>query len=804
MDFMLPWTRNNRTGQGGFLDPHNLFRGRDAPNPEQNANANGAGDAVAAGQNVPMRPDANPNSPATMRGNRSNMDHEPNASFRGMGNGNTNNNNQLEYTEDSSYSTSSPLQSTLDELNMSILPHDVRLSAILKASQLFDHRDRTKHDYELHEGAARIIYQKLAFVLALQLSSYDSVSSYNMKVQTSGYSEATGGGIDGTGHKTGGIDAHASGHGGNAGSGNSVASNSNTTSIASMQRMRSTRSAQASDADYEISLLTACLEMVHRASNGAIAHTWHSIGMEALPILVKMIERPFHKIQTVLKRAAQLNHSANIVERNIAQACNRENKIVVQKVTKILAVYSLIPEAKIAMTNCPGLLSILVKITDTHNLNRMKGGAGSMRPVTKRMLNKNAELPITDDPSIEFQTATGGNGIQGSSAGLGLYMTEAARFNAIAILTNLAAVEHNRMTMLSEPGLVDNIARVVHNERSDVARQCSALAIMNLTYGDREHVPELAGNELILETIIKLIKDDDPETRRNAAIALFNVACADLNTIKLVRYKGGIILEVLLHCINPDDTNGGAESRPMMRRNSTSSNIETANDEVSTNAAEALFNISCSSIEETTNRLAEHPGLLETLAMTMRSPVASREVKLYCAATLRRMGEIIHAPRKSQLEFLSALVKASMWTRTTCIAEAFLSQAKVSSNRAIMVEHHGLLSALSKQALAVGGVDCDKIRSVAVSAIEHLSRESSNRQHLSQHEGIMLAMTRASYLSNQIQTNRNGGPSGPGPDGNNGAQRQMSGMSDDDSTGSTPTIVNRRLQMALKHLVGAM
>jgi len=59
----------------------------------------------------------------------------------------------------------------------------------------------------------------------------------------------------------------------------------------------------------------------------------------------------------------------------------------------------------------------------------------------------------------------GANGIRGTSAGVGLYMTEASRFNAIAVLTNLTSVEKNRMLMLSEPGLVNNIARVVHNER---------------------------------------------------------------------------------------------------------------------------------------------------------------------------------------------------------------------------------------------------------------------------------------------------------------------------------------------------
>ncbi len=177
-----------------------------------------------------------------------------------------------------------------------------------------------------------------------------------------------------------------------------------------------------------------------------------------------------------------------------------------------------------------------------------------------------------------------------------------------------------------------------------------------------QHVPELAGNELILETIIKLIRDDDAETRRNAAIALFNVACADQNTVKLVRYKGGVILEVLMHCVYPDDGNLPG------------SKINETNDDVSVNAAEALFNISCSSIEETTDRMAQHPRLLETLALTLRSPVASREVKLYCAATLRRYVECI------LLQFIISFTKlifTSVYALLTGLARLSMHQKGV-------------------------------------------------------------------------------------------------------------------------------
>lgn len=366
----------------------------------------------------------------------------------------------------------------------------------------------------------------------------------------------------------------------------------------------------------------------------------------------------------------------------------------------------------------------------------------------------------------------GSNGVRGTSAGVGLYMTEASRFNAIAIMANLAAVEKNRMIMLSEPGLVNNIARVVNNERSDVARQCSSLAIMNLSNGDREHVPELAGNDLLLESIIKLSKDDSPETRRHAVIALFNVACADENTVKLVRYKDGIILDALMRIVG--------DGSDMMQ--------DEIDEDVRTTAAEALFNISCSSINETTDRFANHPNLLETCALVLKTHNVNREVKVYCAAIIKRMAEIIHFPKKCQLELLSAMVKASSWTRTACIAEAFLSQALVIENRKGMVEHHGLLTALSKLALVSGDGESDRVRSAAICAIENLSREVGRvRETLSKHEGIMLAMTRASYGSRSASSTMDM------------SSMYRGGYQEDERSHSSEN--NRNMQLALKRLV---
>ena len=363
-------------------------------------------------------------------------------------------------------------------------------------------------------------------------------------------------------------------------------------------------------------------------------------GTEILPLLVTVLERPFQKIERAVWLAIQ--EKANVpgsLERAVATAVTRDQKLAVQKVTKVLAMYSLVPEAKQPMCDQPGMLRWLTRIVDTHNFNRVKPGAPPIAGMASGGSLDGEGLDAKQAKRLEMATR--------ATSGSGLYMTEAARFNTIATLTNLAAHEANRMPMLREPGLLDNICRAIHNERSDVPKQCAALAIMvrvvsmcytgltsflveysltlstlyslqNMSNGDMENVPEMARNDLVLETLLKLMKEDNPETRRNAVVTIFNVACSDQNTVRLARYRDGTILEALVDLVGSDD--------PILRNH----------DEARANAAETLFNMSCSEISETTDRMANHAGLLECLAVTLRGENTGLEVKMYCSATVSR------------------------------------------------------------------------------------------------------------------------------------------------------------------------
>ena len=653
---------------------------------------------------------------------------------------------------------------------MSILPASLRLTALRQASDYFDHRDRAQHDLELREGAAAVLYQKLAFAIYQAGGLMDSLAGLDLGQQTQ---EAEGVGdaqvLVGQNNTAGksdlvvaaaisqslsndyDIDPSSSSlslpfpskRGAfeiefpNLDDSSTSTASANGSSSSNFSSNLAATTALLEESDREIALITGCLEMVHRASSADVAQAWSSIGYETLPLLVQVLERPVGRVDRAAYLARRGYHlgaygpahrQAGAIEQAVRAAVGRDLRMSVQRVTKLCAIYSLVPQAKAAMAECPGLLAALVRIIDTQQNKRVEEDLYEKPP---RVYQPESSLA----PSATSKSVVIAEQNKGTPAddGLGLHMTEAARFNAIATLTNLAAAEPNRMTMLAEPNLIDAVARVVHNERSDVARQCAALAIMNLSNGDRENVPELAGSNLILETLLVLINDDLAETRRNAAVSLFNLACADQNTIRLARYRDGALLEALSQLLVSDDGANGDGGD---------------DDEARANAAETLFNMSCSEMAETTDRMADHYGLLENLALTLRSPVASIDVKMYCAATLRRFAEVIHSPRPSKGALLAALVKASGWTRTPCVAEAFLAQAEVETNRAVVAQHHGLLNGLSKLALTASGDEADRVRQAAVAAIELLSREVLTRRLLAKNEGIMMALTRASYGTN--------------------------------------------------------
>ena len=94
---------------------------------------------------------------------------------------------------------------------------------------------------------------------------------------------------------------------------------------------------QQTEYDKEIAMVCSCLEMVHRANPDAIAQKWDECGVEILPFLVSVLERPFLKIERAIVLLGSSSNSvaaANVpgsMERAVAMAVTRDMKLAVDE-----------------------------------------------------------------------------------------------------------------------------------------------------------------------------------------------------------------------------------------------------------------------------------------------------------------------------------------------------------------------------------------------------------------------------------------------------------------------------------------
>eukprot|EP00578_Thalassiosira_sp_NH16_P026118 CAMPEP_0181095532 /NCGR_PEP_ID=MMETSP1071-20121207/10565_1 /TAXON_ID=35127 /ORGANISM="Thalassiosira sp., Strain NH16" /LENGTH=1590 /DNA_ID=CAMNT_0023177911 /DNA_START=86 /DNA_END=4858 /DNA_ORIENTATION=+ len=294
-----------------------------------------------------------------------------------------------------------------------------------------------------------------------------------------------------------------------------------------------------------------------------------------------------------------------------------------------------------------------------------------------------------------------------------------SRVDAIAVVVNLACAEENKIMLVYHPGLLDAVINIANHDPIDEAREHAAIVLMNLAYAEENKV-HMVNQDHLLDTLVHLLSDVSPFTRRYASAALFTLACTYANTAVMARHCDGGILEALRKVLLNDPI-----------------------DEARVNAAEALFNMARNNSDDTVENMGNHPRLLASLSHSVLTDY-SADVRAYSARALEWLSADIHYPMPCHRILLKALTKASQWTKTTCIAEALKMQASLSENRKPMVEHPGLLDALATLSL-LDGINDDDVQTCAISAIERLSKEASTRHIMVKNEGVMTALTKATF-----------------------------------------------------------
>jgi len=456
----------------------------------------------------------------------------------------------------------------------------------------------------------------------------------------------------------------------------------------------------------EIRQICELLELVTvNADMHAVENSFEDVGRECLPLLTTVLELPFllmrendpgsrkstTEIRVVSSKAVD---DRDKLRQRVGWKSSSDRKMTTQYVCKVLAKYSFLDDSSHCMAIQPHLLPSLIRIMDVSH-----------------------------------------------------GMTTKARYSALAILSNLAQMgdSDTRVILSSYPGLLQAVAKMALPNEDPISRQVASRTLMHLTYGNDDHVPlvhllhegvdkPLQATEVsALDVWIQLLRDSDPLVRRYTIFGLYNAACGDENTLSMVVHKGGALLDSLI----------------------LTATLEEEDAEIRILALETIYNLSCSSLFQVHKAIGGHPGLLMAIASFLRfrerAPLPTKETS---ACVLHRMAQVLtveHTPQCQQTLF-SALVLGSSWTQTPDLARAFDLQA--ADNPEGMCKHSGLLDALSAQALIVGeNENCWQVRAAAISAIIRLALAENNMELLAHHEGIMLALTRASFEHNPYTLN---------------------------------------------------
>lgn len=340
------------------------------------------------------------------------------------------------------------------------------------------------------------------------------------------------------------------------------------------------------------------------------------------------------------------------------------------------------------------------------------------------------------------------------------------RIARIRIVANLANCEENKVLMLEHEGLLDSILRIGHLDLSETAREYASTALMDLASAPANQV-SMAKNEKLLGTLVKMVLVEKIATTRESAItALQNLAFTKDNRKILVNFKDGIVLEALKKALNSDK-----------------------NDKARRRAAGALTNLAC---EETAEKMGSHKGLLDSMAIVSTKD-ENEDVQMRASLALTKIASNVTNKMDCYEALLDALVVASLSSASNSVSAVIRVKARDPENRESMARHPGILDTLADICISPGanlkdkdnamraimhltnensnrkhmcnktvlealvkgaaaeGKDMEDIRDSAIRAIERLATEISNRPYMARHEGLLVAIAKATEREAKIE-----------------------------------------------------
>lgn len=338
-------------------------------------------------------------------------------------------------------------------------------------------------------------------------------------------------------------------------------------------------------------------------------------------------------------------------------------------------------------------------------------------------------------------------------------LNEESRILRLRIMANLANANENKAIMLDHAGLLDSLLRVANLDLSVSAREFAAATLMDLTIVPYNQVL-MAENDKLIAVLIKLslFDDEKEETREFAITALQNLAFAKENRKRLINFGGGMVIEALKKNL---------KSNPIYKARR--------------RAAGTLTNLAT---EETAEKLGNHPGLLQALAVVSKMD-GNNEVRERASLALMKIANNITSSMSCYSSLLDALVLSASDSNFSNFAAVMRSKTKNPENKVLIAKHEGVLETLARISTSrqsttkdresamktimhltqnetnrkmmanklildaaihcanLKGFENENARDAAIVALERLGTEMSNRKAMANHEGLLVAIAQA-------------------------------------------------------------
>jgi hypothetical protein len=334
------------------------------------------------------------------------------------------------------------------------------------------------------------------------------------------------------------------------------------------------------------------------------------------------------------------------------------------------------------------------------------------------------------------------------------------------IAANLINCDDNKARLLENQGFLDAILRIAHMDLSDLAREYAGVALMDLASAPANQVP-MAKDEKLLGTLVKMVLVEQIASARESAItAIQNLAFTKENRTRLVRFKEGIVLEALRKAFSGDKNDkarrraAGAltnlacdETAEIMGAHKglldTLAVVSTKdeNKEVQSRAVMALTKLAAS----ITIKMSSHESLLDALVVASLSPVSNsvsailrvkardpenRERLARHPGVLDTLADICISPRSDIKDKDNAM-------------RALMHLTNESGNKKAMCNKK-ILEAMVKGA-SLEDPQTAEIRDSAIRAIERLATEFSNRAFMARHGGLLVAVAKATEREAKLE-----------------------------------------------------